>query len=43
MGIGGRGYERCKLDPYYHTRGSVRCFSRKHIFDMKFNKYKKPF
>ena len=43
MGIGGRGYEGCKLDPYYDTRGSIRCFSEKHIFDMKFNKYKKPF
>ena len=43
MGIGGRGYEGCKLDPYYHTRESIRCFLEKHIFDMKFNKYKKPF
>ena len=43
MGIGGRAYEACKLEPYCHTRGSTRCFSKKRIFDMKFNKYKKPF
>ena len=43
MGIGGRGYEGDKLDPYYHTRGSIPCFSGKHSFDLKFNKYKKPF
>ena len=43
MGIWGRGYEACELDPYYHTRGSIPRFSEKHIFDVKFNKYKKPF
>ena len=43
MGIGGRGHEGCKLDPYYHTRGSIPFFQEKHIFYLKFNKYKKPF
>ena len=43
MGIGGRGYEGCKWDPYYHTSGSIPCFSEKHIFDLKFNKYEDPF
>ena len=44
MGIRGRGYEGCKLDPHYHTRGSIPFFfQKKHIFDLKFNKYKKPF
>ena len=43
MGIGGRGYEGCQLDPCYETRGSIHCFSEKHIFDMKFSKYKKQF
>ena len=40
MGVGGRGYEGCQLDPYYHTRGSIPCFSEKYIFDLEFNKYK---
>ena len=38
MGIGGQIWP-----PYYHTRGCIRCFSEKHIFDIKFNKSKKPF
>ena len=43
MGIRGRGYEGCKVGPYHHTRGSIRCFSENDIFDMKLSKYKKPF